>query len=147
MFYKKIQECVKSAMKEKDSDRRDVLRMAISKAQSIAKDNKCEITDDIMLHGIQKELKQLYQTISSLRGMENTDLYKATQYKINILSEFIPKMMNENEVIIEVEKILSKMDRKELNKGSAMKAVMSILKGKADNKIISKCVDSYLNNI
>ena len=142
MVYQKIQEVIKSAMKSKDTDKRDVLKMAISKAQAIAKDKKCDVTDTIMLEGIQKEMKQLYQTKDSLKDLQESNLYKSTMYKIGVLEEYLPKMMSEEETEQAVRKILEKSDAD--NKGAAMKVVMPVLKGKADNKIISKYVDAYL---
>lgn len=142
MMYQKIQEVIKSAMKSKDTDKRDVLKMAVSKAQAIAKDKKCDVTDAIMLEGIQKEMKQLYQTKDSLKDLQESDLYKSTMYKIGVLEEYLPKMMSEEETEQAVREILEKSNAD--NKGAAMKAVMPVLKGKADNKIISKYVDAYL---
>lgn len=142
MIYQKIQDVIKSAMKSKDTDKRDVFKMAVSKAQAIAKDKKCDVTDAIMLEGIQKEMKQLYQTKDSLKDLQESNLYKSTMYKIGVLEEYLPKMMSEEETEQAVREILEKSNAD--NKGVAMKLVMPVLKGKADNKLISKYVDAYL---
>lgn len=145
MLYTEIQNAIKEAMKSKETDKKDVLKMVVAKAQAIAKESKCDITDSIMLDGIQKELKQLNQTKDSLAGKEDSELYKSTLCKIDILNSYLPKMMTEDEVrkmindIIDAENIA-------LNKGSLMKAVMPKLKGKADGKVISKCVDDIISN-
>lgn len=147
MLYQNIQMSIKEAMKSKDTDKRDVLKMAVSKSQAIAKEQKCDITDAIMLDGIRKELKQLNQTKDSLVGKEDSDLYKSTICKIDILNGYLPKMMSEEETIEAIKNILlgsGNTDFSTLNKGMAMKMVMPELKGKADNKTISKCIDSFL---
>ena len=145
-MYQKIHEAIKVAMKAKDTDKKDVLKMAVTKAQAIAKEQKCEVTDEIRLEGIQKELKQLNQTKDSLANCQDSDLYKSTMNKIAVLNEYLPKMMDEDEVMQAVRDILfrSTMDLKNLNKGAAMKLVMPQLKGKAENKTIAKCVDVVL---
>jgi hypothetical protein len=145
MMYQTIQGAIKDAMKSKDVDKRDTLKMAVAKAQDIAKTNKCDITDDIMLDGIKKELKQLNQTKDSLVNRQESDLYKSTLYKIEVLSSYLPKMMDENETADKVDEILSNSGAD--NKGTCMKLVMAELKGKADNKIIAKCVDDYLKKL
>lgn len=141
-MYNKIMSEIKEAMKNKETDKKDVLKMAVTKAQAVAKENKCEVTEEIMLDGIKKELKQLNQTKDSLKGKEDSDLYKSTIYKIEILNKYLPEMLSEKDVAIRVVMILEEVNPK--NKGEAMKAVMQKLKGKADNKVIAKCVDEYL---
>lgn len=145
MLYTEIQNAIKEAMKSKETDKKDVLKMVVAKAQAIAKESKCDITDSIMLDGIQKELKQLNQTKDSLTGKENSELYKSTLCKIEILNGYLPKMMTEEEVRVEIDDIINTIGV-ELNKGALMKAVMPKLKGKADGKIISKCVDDIISH-
>lgn len=146
MIYEKVREELKDAMKNKDVDRRDVLKMVINKAKEIVKKSnphdQCEnISDDDMLKAIQKEIKQLNQTKDALKGMENTDLYSKTANEITILSAYLPQLMSENEVEEAVKSILSIGNYS--NFGAKMKAVMSELKGKADNKIIKEVVERY----
>lgn len=144
MLYTDIQNAIKEAMKSKETDKKDVLKMVVAKAQAIAKESKCEVSDSIVLDGIQKELKQLNQTKDSLVGKENSELYKSTVYKIEVLNGYLPKMMTENEVRAAISYIVDTTNV-ELNKGALMKAIMPKLKGKADGKVISKCVDDIIS--
>lgn len=144
MLYTDIQNAIKEAMKSKETDKKDVLKMVVAKAQSIAKESKCDVTDSIVLDGIQKELKQLNQTKDSLAGREDSELYKSTVYKIEVLNGYLPKMMTEDEVRATISYIVDTTNV-ELNKGALMKAVMPKLKGKADGKVISKCVDDIIS--
>ena len=141
-MYNKIMSEIKEAMKNKETDKKDVLKMAVTKAQAVAKEKKCEVTEEIMLDGIKKELKQLNQTKDSLKGKEDSDLYKSTMYKIEVLNKYLPEMLSAEDVAVKVKMLLEEVKPK--NKGEAMKVVMKELKGKADNKVISKCVDEYL---
>lgn len=145
MMHNNIQAAIKDAMKSKDIDKRDTLKMALSKAQDIAKDKKSDITDDIMLDGIRKEIKQLNQTKDSLESRKDTDLYKSTVYKIEVLTAYLPTMMSEEEVDKTVNDILKAAGA--TNKGQCMKLVMAELKGKANNKDIAKSVDTYLKTV
>ena len=54
-MYNKIMSEIKEAMKNKETDKKDVLKMAVTKAQAVAKEKKCEVTEEIMLDGIKKE--------------------------------------------------------------------------------------------
>lgn len=135
----KIQAEIKSAMIEKNRDKKDVLRSVVAKAQLAAKEAKCDISNEIVIVAVQKELKQLNQTKESVPP--ETDLYKSTIYKIGILEEYLPKQMTEEEVKSTVSKILANGEYD--NMGAMMKVVMAELKGKADNRLISAAVKEF----
>jgi uncharacterized protein YqeY len=145
-MYTKIKNEIKEAMKNKNTTKRDVLKMVVDKAKSLKKekypnDTTDTISNEFIVSAINKEIKQLNQTKDALNGREDTDLYKETEIKITILSDYLPKMMTREEVEIEVKRILSNGEYN--NFGLQMKAVMSELKGKADNKVIKEIVDMY----
>lgn len=135
-MYKKIQAEIKSAMVEKNQDKKDVLRQVMAKAQMAAKEQKKDITDEIILSAVQKELKQLNQTKESVPA--DSSLYKSTLYKMSVLQEYMPKQMAEDDVYLVAKGILDAGEYKSF--GEKMKAVMSDLKGKADSKLISDVV-------
>ena len=145
-MYNKIKNEIKEAMKTKDTVKRDVLKMVVNKAKSIKKETDPNdtteiISDDVIVNAINKEMKQLNQTKDSLKGREDTDLYKETVNKISILSEYIPKMMTREEVDRTVYNILTGGNYNTF--GEKMKVCMSELKGKADNKLIKEIVEKY----
>lgn len=145
-MYNKIKNEIKEAMKNKDTVKRDVIKMVVNKAKSIKKeqypnDTTEIISNDIIVNAINKEMKQLNQTKDSLKGREDTDLYKETEIKISILSEYLPKMMTREEVDRTVYNILTGGNYNTF--GEKMKVCMSELKGKADNKLIKEIVEKY----
>jgi uncharacterized protein YqeY len=156
MLYLQIKEEIKTAMKNKDTEKRDVLKMVVDKAKAIVKEKNPtnvteDIPDDVILQAIQKEVKQLNQTKDALKGKENTDLYASTTLKIGILSEYLPTQMTENELekyieseLIELTGVNVKISPK--IKEMVMKNIMPKLKGKADSRLINQVVDRLLNN-
>ena len=145
-MYTKIRNQIKEAMINKDTIKRDVLKMVLDKAKAIVKekspiDTPDVIPDDVIVQAVQKEIKQLNQTKDALIGKESTDLYAETTSKINILSEYLPKMMSEEEVEAAVARILSNGSYD--NFGIKMKTCMAELKGKADSKVIKSVVEKY----
>lgn len=148
-MYVKIKADIKEAMKAKDAEKRDCLKMVIDKAKVIQKERNPTntpdiIPDDIMTQAIQKEIKQLAQTLDSVRG-RNEDKFvqiaQTTTHKISLLSGYLPSQMTKEEVERAVFNILTGGNYSDF--GSKMKAVMSELKGKADNKIIKEVVETY----
>jgi uncharacterized protein YqeY len=145
-MYAKIKNAIKEAMKNKDSITRDCLKMVIDKARTIQKEkmpnNAPEIiSDDILAQAVQREMKQLHQTIDALKGRENSDLYMQTSGKIAVLSGYLPSQMSKEEVERSVFNILTGGNYPDF--GSKMRVVMAELKGKADNKIIKEAVEKY----
>lgn len=156
MLYLQIKEEIKTAMKNKDTEKRDVLKMVVDKAKAIVKEKNPtnvteDIPDDVILQAIQKEVKQLNQTKDALKGKENTDLYASTTLKIGILSEYLPTQMTENEIEKYIESELIELTGVNVEispkiKGMVMKNIMPKLKGKADSRLINQVVDKLLNN-
>ena len=73
---------------------------------------------------------------------DRTELLEEYNARLEVMSEFAPKMLSEDEVrAILTEKFADVLATK--NKGQIMKAVMAELKGKADGKVINAVVAEY----
>ena len=148
-LYVSIKAEIKLAMQNKNIDTRDVLKMVIDKARSIKKERNPNdasetISDDIIIQAINKEVKQLAQTLESVEGKTDdkyVQIAQTTKHKMEILSAYLPSQMTREEVEKAVYMILSNRDFH--NFGMKMKAVMTELKGKADNKLIKEVVETY----
>lgn len=146
MIYNDIKAELKEAMKSGDSVKRDCFRSVIGKAKIALKEahmstDSDDISDDVMLSAINKEVKQLNQTLTALKGCEDTNLYIISEQQLAILNEYLPRQMEQKEVEEAVAWILSNGEYK--NFGDKMKVVMKELRGKADNNMIRKVVESY----
>lgn len=141
---KKIRDDIKKAMMEKNVIRRDVLKMVLNKANAAAKENKSiDINDNIVIDAISQERKQIQQTIDILKqnGKEDSDLYKESMEKINILAEYLP-MLSEEELSAKIKDFILVNNLDVSNKGLLMKTIMPVFKSKADGKTINKIVNS-----
>lgn len=149
MMYEKIKADIKEAMKNKDASKRDCLKMVVDKARAIQKeknpiDTPEIIPDEIMIQAIQKEQKQLAQTLDSIKGKNEdkfVEIAQVTSHKMAILSAYLPTQMTREEVEKVVSDIISKGEYP--NFGMKMKAVMAELKGKADNKLVKEVVEMF----
>lgn len=139
MIYEIILNDIKIAMKEKDTDKKDVLKQVQIKVQADSKENKKEITDEMVLSAITKELKQLNQTKDAISSKPDAPLYQSTTRKIDILNAYLPEQMSVDEIKTEIKKIM--MNNPDVTGGKLTGLIMKTLKGKADNKIIKECID------
>ena len=141
MLLDKINNEIKKAMLDKYTNKRDALRAVKSRANLLAKDSHSEITDDIVVTAINKELKELKQGLSSLNNHEDDPLYKTYKERVSLLEEYLPEMMSEEDLRKAIGDILNKLG--DVPFGKKMQAVMGELKGKADGKLIQSIVKSY----
>lgn len=140
MLYETIMSNIKDAMKTKNTILKDVLKQVQTKAQATAKEQRVEITDEIVIGAINKELKQLNQTLDSVKSKPESDLFKSTMEKITILKAYLPEQLSEEEIEKEIRKIMFMNEGTPVGKLTGI--VMKTLKGKADNVTIKKVLDS-----
>ena len=124
-----------SAMKSGNKLRKEVISSLIGAVKKVAIDEKCR-------DNIQEELvnKVMIDTCPESRE----DLLNEYKGKMEVICEFVPAMMSEDEVKIAVSEIIESADIQQLNVGAVMKVVMPKLKGKADGKIINKVVSDIV---
>lgn len=129
-----------AAMKAKDKGRKDAISSLVSAVKKAAIDEGCredipeELTDRVIL----KELKTAKEQLDTCPA-ERTDLKEEYELRYNVIKEYAPSMMSEEEVKAYItEKFADVVATK--NKGQIMKAVMADLKGKADGKVINQVV-------
>lgn len=142
MLYETIMSNIKDAMKEKNTTLKDVLKQVQTKAQATAKENKTEITDEIVIDAINKELKQLNQTLDAVKSKPESELFKSTMEKITILKTYLPEQMSEDDIAKEIRKIM--FENEGAPSGKLTGIVMKTLKGKADNVTIKKVLDTLI---
>ena len=139
----KLRNEIKNAMKEKDITKRDVLKLVLAKSQAIAKENKIEeITNDMIIQAGNSEIKQINQALEVTP--EGTEFYIENISKKQVLVDFLPKQLSEEEIMVKVKEYLSEMEDTS-NKGLVMKTLMPKFKGIADGKLVNKAIMTCLN--
>lgn len=140
MQFEQLQKDMIAAMKAKDKPRKESISSLISAVKKAAIDKGCRdnITEELVDSVILKELKTAKEQIDSCPA-DRTELKEEYQVRHDVISEYAPKMLSEEEVKdILTSKFEDVIATK--NKGQIMKAVMAELKGKADGKVINQVV-------
>lgn len=139
---------IKTAMLEKETVKRDVLKMVLNKANAIAKEAKIdEPTNEMVFDAIKKETKQIMDTVDILskNNKIGSDLYKESITKLDILKTYLPKQLTEDELEVEIKKFIEDNKLDTSNRGIIMKAVMPEFKSKADGKLINQVVGKLIS--
>ncbi len=143
----KINEDLKIAMKSGDKLRLETIRSIralILEFEKSGKDKSLSHEDEINL--LSSAAKKRKDSIEQYRNANREDLASKEEAELAILQEYLPKQLNEEEVIKEVKKLadeigaVTKQDFPKL-----MPLAIKTLKGKADGKIIKESVDKVLN--
>lgn len=96
------------------------------------------LSDAVVENIIIKDIKELKETQSYYKSEDNN--FKDLQYKIDILSEFLPKQMSEEEVI----DIINRLQGVENNKGKLIGLVVKEVGSRFDKSKIAQLVNKVL---
>ena len=136
---------MKTAMKAKEEGRLalGVIRMARAHIRQAEIDDGHADFDEV-LAVLRKEVKQRKETLAEIKDSGRDDLVEETQKEIAVLEKYLPPEMTEDAIRAVVIDVISALDPERKNLGTAMKAVMAKLKGKADGKVVNRLVRDVL---
>ena len=135
-------------MKNKDKERLAVIRLVKGSIQMTELDKKRELTDDEVIDVISKEIKSRKDSIKEFEKGSRDDLINKTQEEIDILMEYLPKQMTNEEIEETIDKvfdIVKPTSQKDM--GKIMKEINPLVRGKADMGLVSKIVKEKISNI
>ena len=150
-IYSQIQNDIKLAMKAKDSTKLTTLRSIVDSVQKkLLTKIDIELTDELVNDCINKNIKQREESITAYTKANRNDLVQIEKRELEIIKEYQPKQLSEEEIRNHVKELLKQLKILEspivaISIGSIMNAVMKQLKGKADGSLISKIVKEELS--
>lgn len=148
-LFEKVNTAVVEAAKNKDSARLLILRTLVSDIRNVAK-KACreEVVDDDVMGALVKGVKQREDSITQFKAAGREDLVENETFQVNVLKEFLPAQLGEDEVrriVVEtVERIANGGTKSKKLMGMIMKELNPELKGKADMKFVSSILSELL---
>ncbi len=130
------------AMKEKNKGRKDALSALLPALKNAAIDKRADLTEEEDNAVVLKEIKQLKETLESAPA-DRTELIEECKLRIEVLSEFAPQFMSEEEIKKVIQDVLNElgiMEPTAKDKGKIMKELMPRVKGKSDGKVVNDLV-------
>lgn len=131
------------SLKAGNKEAKSVYSQALDAIKKQEINKRIVLTDDQTVDVLRKEIKQYEETKEFALKDNRVDTVSQCNYAITILSEFIPKMMEREEIIQWIADNVHE-DKVKSNKGKIMK-ICSQLKGKADMKIVNEIIDNILS--
>ena len=147
-----IEDRYKEAVKNKKTSEINTLRLIKSaiKDKDISirsQDNRELINDSAILSLLQNLIKQRKDSIDAFKTASREDLIEIEESEIDVISQFLPKQMNEKqtkEVIIKIIKENNLDSLKDM--GKLMNKLKSHYAGSIDMSLAGKIAKSNLNN-
>ena len=142
-----VRKAMVDAMKAKDKDTKDALSLLLAALKNKAIDKRADLTEEEEVQVILKEIKQTKESLE-MTPSDRTDMIEECKRRLAVLETFAPKMMDADEIKAVVESVLSELGitaPTAKDKGRIMKELMPKVKGKADGKLVSEVVASFLS--
>ena len=140
MTFETLHNDMVAAMKARDKERKNVISTLIADVKKAAIDagTREDIPEALVDQVILKSQKTAREQLDSCPD-ERAELKAEYQFNYDVISEYAPKMMSEDEIRAFLQETFADVLATK-NKGQIMKAVMPALKGKADGKAINAIV-------
>lgn len=140
----KLNDALKEAMKNKDSNRRDVIRMTLSAVKQVEIDTQHELSEQEVMDVLQKEAKKRRETIDEM-GKAGRDT-AAEQFELEVIQAFLPRQLSYEEVKAIAQEIIAEVGATSMkDQSKVMPPLMARVKGVADGKLVSQVVRDLLN--
>ena len=137
----KIQEDVKAAMRSKDKERLQTLRLITAAVKQKEVDERIEIDDAGLLAVLEKMLKQRKDSIEQFDKAGRDDLSSKEKAEVLVIQEYMPEQMSEAEVAAIVDAAVASTGAESMkDMGKVMGQVKPQVAGKADMGLVSKLV-------
>ena len=123
------------ALKDRDSQARAVLTIIITRYRQLlieARTEAKEVTDNDLIRTISKVVKELSEEKEGYVKVNNQEMIKAIIHQEEIAKSFLPKMLSEQEIIDEI----NKLDDKTIP--SIMKHFKLHFDGKVDMGLVNR---------
>lgn len=147
-LYDTINDEIKRAMLAKDRIRLETLR-GIKKEMLEAKTAKgapAELTEEAIIAILQRMIKQRKDSAEIYTSSGRDELAENEVEQLNVIREFLPKQLSEEELELEITKIITETSATSMKEmGKVMGIATKSLAGKAEGRAISAMVKKLLS--
>ncbi|NBI29365.1 GatB/YqeY domain-containing protein [Chengkuizengella marina] len=136
---------MKQAMRDKEKLKLTVIRMIRSAIKDLEINERRTPDDNDVLAIITREIKQRKDSLQEFKNAGRDDLVEKLEAEINIINEYLPQQLSEEEIIEIVQQTIQEVGASsKADMGKVMSALMPKVKGRADGKIVNQTVQKFL---
>jgi uncharacterized protein YqeY len=140
-----IEADLKEAMKERDTTRRDALRLILNSLRAAEKELQRPLHDEEELQVLQRERKRRQEAIEAFRAGGREAQAQVEEAELDVLEEFMPEPLSDEELERIVDDVIAEVGATSLRDlGRVMADVMPQVAGRADGSVVSQLVREKL---
>lgn len=137
---------VKDAMRAKDKDLLNTLRLITAAIKQIEVDERIEVEDDRMLVILDKMTKQRKESITQYQKANREDLVAQEQFELGIIAKYMPEPLSTTEIEAIIKEAINKTGAQKMaDMGKVMGLIKSTLQGRADMSQVSTLIKAQLS--
>ena len=145
-MFDKIKNDMIKAMKEQDKFRLSVTRMLKGAIDKERIDKKIEITDEVVIDVLAKELKTREEARTEFSKAGRTDLVESLDKEIEIIKEYLPLPLTDEEINKIIDEAFMETKASTFrDMGKVMKIITPLVKGRCDMKEVSNKIKAKLS--
>ncbi|MEC9438970.1 MAG: GatB/YqeY domain-containing protein [Chloroflexota bacterium] len=148
LFKDRLNADLKDAMRNKDAIKRTVIRTLLSEIRNAEISAQKDLQEGDIEGVMSKQAQQRKDSIEAFGEAGRQDLVDKETAELNIISEYLPEQMTEVEIEGFIADILKKVDATgPSDMGKVMGALMPLVKGRADGKVVNAMVTAKLKEL
>lgn len=141
-----LQNALKLAMRARDRDRRNAIRLLQSAIKQAEIDGRVELDDAAVRDILQKEAKKRRETISELEAAGRSAEAAAERFELALTEEFLPRRLSSDELKPIINEAIAEVGATSMKEmGRVMRVVMPKVGGLADGKTVNAMVRELLS--
>jgi uncharacterized protein len=140
-----IDDELKDAMRARDAERRDALRLILNALKNSQKELQRPLSEDEELQVLQRERKRRVEAAEAFRNGGREEQAAAEERELEVLEEFMPEPLTEDEIEEIVDDVIAEVGATSMaDLGRVMADVMPQIAGRADGSRVSQIVREKL---
>lgn len=140
---------MKQAMRDKDSQTRDTLRLLLAALKQAEVDGGKELDENTSQAIVMKQAKQRRESITEYEKAGRKDLADPEKAELAVIEKYLPQMMGRDEIEKLAREVIAEVgaDNPKMM-GAVMGKLMGKIKaaGQADGKLVNQVVRELLNS-
>ncbi|HET8894428.1 MAG TPA: GatB/YqeY domain-containing protein [Gaiellaceae bacterium] len=140
-----IEEQLRDAMKSREAERRDALRLILNALKSSEKELQRPLSEEEELQVLQRERKRRVEAAEAFRSGGREAQAESEERELAILEEFMPEPLDEEQIEDIVDDAIAEVGATSMaDLGRVMADVMPQIAGRADGSVVSQIVREKL---
>lgn len=140
-----IEEHLRDAMKAREAERRDALRLILNALKVSEKELQRPLSEEEELQVLQRERKRRVEAAEAFRSGGREQQAESEERELAILEEFMPAPLSEEQIEDIVDDAIAEVGATSMaDLGRVMADVMPQIAGRADGSVVSQIVREKL---